>query len=112
MRCATSLTDTGTGADDDYHLPGEFFFRRHASKLGLLQQPVLDIESLLLRQRDIFIDRFGAAHDFDRAVVEFGRHSRFRFVFAPGNHSQTRESEITVGFGSRMAGESGRLQRW
>jgi hypothetical protein len=66
------LANAGTGPDDEHHLAGELLLGRHALQLRLLQQPVLDVEGLLLRQRDVAVDRLGAAHHLDRAVVEFG----------------------------------------
>ena len=83
------LTDAGACTNDDHDLPGEFFFRRHTLELGLLQQPILDVECFLLRQRDIGIDGLGTAHHFDRAIVKLSRHAGFGLILAPGNHAQT-----------------------
>ncbi len=82
------LADAAAGADDDDDLAREFLFRRHALQLRFLEQPVFDVERLLLRQRDVFVDRLGAAHDFDGAVVELGGDARFGFVLAPGDHAE------------------------
>ena len=66
------LADAAAGADDDDDLAGEFLLGGHALQLRLLEQPVLDVEGLLLRQGDVFVDRLGAAHHLDGAVVELG----------------------------------------
>ncbi len=85
------LADAAAGADDDDDLAGEFLFRRHALQLRLLEEPVLDVERLLLRQGDVFVDRLGAAHHFHGAVVELRGHARFGLVLAPGDHAETRD---------------------
>ena len=87
------LADAAAGTDDDDDLPREFLLRGHALQLRLFEQPVLDVESFLLRQRDVFIDRFRAAHHFDGAVVELGRHARFRLVLAPRDHAEARDQD-------------------
>jgi hypothetical protein len=104
------LADAAACSDDDDDLTRQLFLGGHALELGLLEQPILDIERLLLRERDVFIDRLGAAHHFDGAVVEFRRDSRLGLVLAPGDHAQAGD-ENHVGFGSRIAGEFGCLQR-
>ena len=82
------LADAAAGADDDDDLPREFLFRRHALQLRLLEQPVFDVEGLLLRQRDVFVDRLGAAHHFDGAVVKLRGDARLGFVLAPRDHAE------------------------
>ena len=37
------------------------------------------------------INRFCSSHDFDGAVVEFCRDTRFRLVLAPRDHAKTRD---------------------
>ncbi len=96
--------DAAARADHGDDLPGEFLLRRHALQLGLLEQPVLDVEGLLERQGDVGIDRLGAAHDLDGAAVELGRDARFALVLAPGDQAEAGIS-TTVGLGSRTAGE-------
>ena len=81
-------TDAGTGSDDNDDLPGEFLFGGHPFQFSFFEQPVFDIERLLLRQRDIFVNRLRAAHDFDGAVVKFRRDARLGFVLAPRNHAK------------------------
>ena len=81
------LADAAARADDDVDLPGEFLLGGHALELGFLQQPVFDVERLLLRQRDVLVDGLGPAHDLDRAVVELGGHARFALVLAPRDHA-------------------------
>ena len=85
------LADAAAGTDDDDDLPGEFLFRGHALQLRFFEQPVFDVESFLLRQGDVFVDRFRAAHHFDRAVVELRGDARFGLVLAPGDHAEARE---------------------
>ena len=82
------LADAAAGADDDDDLAGEFLFRRHALQLRLFEEPVFDVERLLLRQGDVFVDRFGAAHHFHGAVVELGGNARLGLVLAPGDHAE------------------------
>ena len=84
------FSDSRTCADDDDDLPRQFFLRRHPFQLRLFEQPVFDVERLLLRQRDVLIHRLRPAHDLDGAVVKFRRDTRFGFVLAPRNHAQAR----------------------
>jgi hypothetical protein len=95
-------------AHHNHHVPRQLFFRRHALQLRLFQQPIFDVKRLLPGQALVLADRFGGAHYFDGQGVEFGRNAALAFVFAPGNqpHAGMR---MTVGFGSRMAGELGCL---
>ena len=88
MRCL--LADAAAGADDDDNLPGEFLFRWHALQLRFLEEPILDVERLLLRQCDVFVDCLSAAHHFHGTVVELRCHTRLGFVLAPGDHAETR----------------------
>ena len=90
-RCAVSLPMPEPAPIDDDDLPREFLLGRHALELRFLEQPVLDVERFLLRQRDVLVDRLGAAHDFDRAVVELGRDAGLGLVLAPGDHAQARD---------------------
>ena len=85
------LADAGAGADHDHDLARQFLLGGHALELRLFQQPILDVEGLLLRQRNIFIDGLGAAHDFDGAIVEFSGHAALRLVLAPRNHAEARD---------------------
>ncbi len=62
--------DAAAGADDGDDLAREFLFGRHALELGFLKEPVLDVEGLLLRERDVAVDGLGAAHDLDGAAVD------------------------------------------
>ena len=87
------LADAGTGADDDGDLPRQFLLRGHALELRLLQKPVLDIESFLLRQRDVFVDRLRAAHHFHRAVVKLRRNADLTFVLSPSDHAQAGDQD-------------------
>ncbi len=87
------LADAAARADDDVDLPGQFLFRRHALELGFFEQPVFDVERLLLRERDVFVDRLRAAHDFHRAVVELGGHARLRLVLAPRDHAEAGDED-------------------
>ena len=70
------LADAGARADHEDYLPCEFLLGGHALQFSFFEQPVFDIESLLLWQGDVSIDRFGPAHHFDRAVIKFGSHPR------------------------------------
>ena len=99
------FADAVARADHQRHVARHLLFRRHALQLGLFEQPVFDVERFLLRQRDVFVDRFGAAHHFDRAVVELGRDARFALVFAPGDHADSRNQNhrrIRIAHGGRV----------
>ncbi len=74
-------------------LSRQLFLRRHAFQLCLFEQPVLDIECFLLRQRDVFIHRLGAAHHLDRTVVKLRRDARFALILAPRDHSNARDQD-------------------
>ena len=50
------LPDAARAAGHQRDAPGERFRLRHALKLGLLEQPILDIERFLLRKPDIAAD--------------------------------------------------------
>ena len=41
-------TDAGAGSDDDNHLASQFLFGRHTAQLGFFEQPILNVEGLLL----------------------------------------------------------------
>ena len=84
----SGFADARSRPDHDDYLPIEFLFGRHASQLGFFQVPVFDVESLLLIHGFVLIDRFRAAHHFDRAVVELRSDARFALVLAPREHSQ------------------------
>ena len=99
------LADAGASADDDVHLARQFFFRRHAAELRFFEQPILDVESFLLRQGDILVDGFRAAHDFDGAVVKLGNHARFALVLAERNHAEAGDEDdrrVRVAHGGRV----------
>ena len=87
------LADTGSGADHDVDLTGEFLLCGHALELGLLEEPILDVKSLLLREGDILVDRLGAAHHLDGAVVELGGDAAFALVLTPGDHSESGDQD-------------------
>ncbi len=56
-------------------------------------------------KRAIFVDRFRAAHDLDRAVIELGRDARLALVLAPGDHPQARDQHhgrVGVAHGGRV----------
>ena len=108
------LADAGAGADDDDHLAGKFLLGGHALELRLLQEPVLDVKGLLLRERDVAVDRLRAAHHLDRAVVEFGGDPRLRLVLAPGDHAQARDqdhSRVRIAHRGRVGVLAGRVVR-
>src|SRR5262249_10154353 len=69
------LADAAARAYDDDDLAVEFFFGRQAAELRLFQQPVLDVEGLLLVHRFVPVNGLGAAHDLNRAIIKLGRHA-------------------------------------
>jgi hypothetical protein len=94
--------------DHQHHLPRKLLFSRHALQLGLFESPVFNIERFLLRQPRVLVDGLGAAHHFHRAVVEL-RRTRASLLSLPQAIIPIPGIRITVGFGSRIAGEPGRL---
>ena len=77
---------------------GERLRLRHALELGLFEQPVFDVERLLLGEADIAADAGGAAHDVDGVDVELGGDPRRRLVLGEGQHADAR-NEIDDGVG-------------
>ena len=71
---------------------------RHALKLRLLQQPILDIERLLLVEPDVRADARRPAHDVDGVAVEFRRDPGGRLVLGEGQHADAG-NEIDDGVG-------------
>ena len=69
---------------------GQRFRRGQALQLGLFQEPVFDIEGLLLRKADIGTDARGAAHDVDRVDIELAGDARRRLILGEGEHAYTR----------------------
>src|SRR5262249_5856995 len=62
-------------------------------------------ERLLQRERDVFVDRLGAAYHFYRTVIELGCHARLAFVLAPGDHADSGDQDhgrIGVPHGRRI----------
>ena len=96
------LANAAASTDDNDHLPREFFLGRHPLEFRFFKQPVFDVECLLLRQRDVFVNRLRPAHDFDRAIVKFRRDAGFRFIFAPRNHAAAgNQNDGRVGIAHR-----------
>ena len=97
--------DAAARADHGDDLPREFLLRGHALELRFLEQPVFDVEGLLLRQRDVGVDRLRAAHDLDGAVVELGRDARLALVLAPGDQAEAGDEDdgrVGVAHGGRV----------
>ena len=84
------LADAARPAGDERDAAGERFRLRHALELGLLQEPVFDVERLLLGEADIAADAGGAAHDVDRVDVEFRGDPRRRLVLGEGRACRRR----------------------
>jgi len=53
---AQPLADSRACTDHDHNFAEPVPFRRHALQLCLFKQPIFDIEGLLLRQRNVFVD--------------------------------------------------------
>ena len=99
------LTNTRASTDDDDDLTGEFLLGRHALEFGFFEEPILDIEGFLLRQGDILVDGFCAAHDFDGTVIEFSRDAGFGLILTPRNHAQARDEDngrVRIAHGGRV----------
>ena len=103
------LADAVARADDNHHAALHLALGGHAFQLGLFEQPVFNVERLLLRKRHVLVDRLRAAHHLNGAVVELSRDARFTFIFFPNAIMPTPGIRITVGFASRIFGESGCL---
>ncbi len=65
------LSDAASAASHQRDPPGERLRLRHALKLRLLEQPIFNIEGLLLVQSDIAADAGRATHHVDCVDVEF-----------------------------------------
>ena len=99
------FADAAARADDDGDLAGEFLFRRHAAELGFFEQPIFDVEGLLLRQRNVSVDGFGAAHHLHGAVVKLGRDAGLALVLAEGDHAEAgneNDRRVRVAHGGRI----------
>ena len=79
--------DPAGAAGDQRHPPGQRLGLGQPLELRLLEQPVLDVERLLLGQADIGVDAGGAAHDVDRVDVELGRDPGRGLVAGEGQHA-------------------------
>ena len=80
---ACHAADAASRADDHRHMPRERLRLGHALQLRLLEAPVLDVERLLARQREVAADGFRALHHLDRAAVELRRRARLGLRRAP-----------------------------
>ncbi len=80
-------TDTAGPAGDQRHPPRQRLGLGHALELRLLEQPVLDVERLLLGQADIGVDAGGTAHDVDRVDVELRGDPGRCLVAREGQHA-------------------------
>ena len=96
------LPDAAGAARHQRDPPGERFRLRQALKLRLFEQPIFDIERLLLRKPDIAADARGPAHDVDRVDVEFRGDAGGRLVLGEGQHADAgREIDDGVGIAHR-----------
>ncbi|MGC3992448.1 MAG: hypothetical protein QM796_22660 [Chthoniobacteraceae bacterium] len=65
----------------------------------------LDVEGFLLREGDVFVNRLGAAHDFDGAVVELGGDAGLGLVLAPGDQTEAGDEDdgrVRIAHGGRV----------
>ena len=83
--------DPAGAAGHQRHPPRQRLGLGQALQLRLLEQPVLDVERLLLGQADIAVDAGGAAHDVDRVDVELGGDPRRGLVAGEGQHADARD---------------------
>ena len=79
--------DAAGAAGDQRDPAGQALRLRHALQLRLLEQPVLDVEGLLLGQAAVLGDRRGAAHHVDGVDVELAGDPRRRLVLGEGDHA-------------------------
>ena len=99
------FADAAARADNHGNLARQFLLRGHAAEFGFFEQPILDVEGLLLRQRDVLVDGLGAAHDFDGAIVELGGDARLALVLAEGDHAEAgdeNDRRIRIAHGGRV----------
>ena len=82
--------DSAGAAGHQRHPPGQRLGPGQALQLRLLEQPVLDVERLLLGEADIAVDPGGTAHDVDRVDVELGRDPGRGLVAGEGQHADAR----------------------
>ena len=87
-RWAVAFPMPAPAPDDHDDPPIELLLRRQPPELRLFEEPVLDVEGLLLVHRLVSVDRLGTAHDLDGAVVELGGDPRLALVLPPGDHPQ------------------------
>ena len=97
-RAAIALPDAAGAAGHQRDAPRQRFRLRHALKLRLLEQPIFDVERLLLGEADVAADAGGAAHDVDRVDVEFRGDAGGRLVLGEGQHADARD-EVDDGVG-------------
>src|SRR6266478_1772557 len=96
--------DAAGAAGDEGDAAGQAPGLRHALQLGLLEQPVLDVERLLLGQAHVPIDGAGAAHDVDGIDVELPRAPGGGLVLGVGQHAHPGdEVDDRVGIAHRWA---------
>ena len=107
-RSAVAPADAAGAAGDQRDAAFQRRGRRHAPQLRLLQRPVLDVESLLLRQAQVAADRLGAAHDVDGVAVELRGDPRRGLVLGEGEHAEPRmQHDHRVGVAQRRAARLG-----
>ena len=66
---------------------------RQPLQLGLFEQPVLDVEGLLLGDRHVLVDALGPAHDVDRVDEVFGGDARRLLVLLEGEQADARDEQ-------------------
>ena len=96
--------DAAGAAGDQRDAAGERLRLRHALQLGLLEQPVFDVERLLLRQADVVADARRAAHHVDRVDVELAGDARRRLVLGEGDHADAAGSDRPPRWGRASPG--------
>ena len=96
--------DAARPAGDQRDPPGEALRLRQALQLCLLEQPVLDVERLLLGEPDVGVDAGRAAHDVDGVQVELARDPGGRLVAREAQHADARHQvDHRVGVAHRRA---------
>jgi len=103
------LADPIACTDDHHHATGKFFLGRHAPQFGILQQPVFDVEGFW-RGKPWYSLMASAERITSMASEKNSAVTRLSLLFLPQATNPRPGIRMTVGFGSRMGGESGCLQ--
>ena len=69
------FADARSSANDNDDLSSKFFLRWHPLQFCFFKQPIFDVKCFLLWERNVLVNRFGATHHFNCAVIKLRRDS-------------------------------------